>query len=83
MHHQQYYYRKVIDITEEFLGPAAERFVRRQIDFRLGKVPETIGRSDIPKLKETLGVALGLLIKDQKIVDQAMRKFDAITAAPK
>ena len=72
------YYRQVVSVTEEFLGPAAERFVNRQIEFRLGKPPETIGRDDIPKLKETLGVALGLLVKDQQIVNQAMHKFDLI-----
>lgn len=66
-------------MTEEFLGPAAERFVNRQIEFRLGKTPETIGRSDIPTLKEALSVALGILVKDQEIVSQAKRKFDLIT----
>jgi len=72
------YYRQVVSVTEEFLGPAAERFVNRQIEFRLGKPPETIDRNDIPKLKETLGVALGLLVKDQAMVNQAMHKFDLI-----
>jgi hypothetical protein len=73
-----HYYRQVVRVTEEFLGPAAERFVNRQIEFRLGKPPETINKSDIPKLKETLGIALGLLMKDQKIVNEAMHKFDLI-----
>lgn len=78
MSSQHYYYQQVVSVTKEFLGPAAERFVRRQIEFRLGKVPETIDRGDIPELKETLGTALGLLVKDRQIVDQAMRKFDVI-----
>lgn len=72
------YYRQVVRVTEEYLGPAAERFVNRQIEFRLGKTPETIDRSDISKLKETLAVALGILVKDQAIVNQAMHKFDLI-----
>jgi len=75
---KHYYYQQVVHVTEQFLGPAAERFVRRQIEFRLGKPPETIGWGDIPKLKETICVALGILAKDQTIVDQAMRKFDLI-----
>lgn len=76
--HHQHYYRQVVHVTEEYLGPAAERFVKRQIEFRLGKPPETIDRNDIPKLKEALGIALGLLVKDQAIVNQAMQKFDLI-----
>jgi hypothetical protein len=74
----QQYYRRVVRVTEEFLGPAAERFVNRQIEFRLGKTPETINRDDIPKLKEAIVIALGLLVKDQEIVDQARHKFDVI-----
>ncbi len=72
------YYRQVVRATEEYLGPAAERFVNRQIEFRLGKTPETIERSDIPKLKEAIGTALGLLVKDQEIITQAMHKIDLI-----
>lgn len=74
----QDYYRQVVSVTEEFLGPAAERFVNRQIEFHLGKTPETIGRDDIPKLKETLSATLGLLVKDETVVAEAMRKFNLI-----
>lgn len=72
------YYRQVVRATEEFLGPAAERFVNRQIEFRLGKTPETLARSDIPRLKQALVVALGVLVKDKDVVDQATHKFDLI-----
>ena len=72
------YYQQVVRATEEFLGPAAERFVNRQIEFRLGKTTETIDKDDIPRLKETLGIALRVLVKDEAIVDQAMHKFDVI-----
>jgi hypothetical protein len=74
----RHYYQQVVRVTEEFLGPAAERFVNRQIEFRLGKTPETLTQGDLPKLKHTLGVALGVLVKDSAVVDQAMHKFDVI-----
>jgi len=74
----QNYYRQVVGATEEFLGPAAERFINRQIEFHLGKSPETIKRDDIPRLKETLSAALGLLVKDKAVVAEAMHKFDLI-----
>ncbi|HSX16233.1 MAG TPA: hypothetical protein VLF40_05555 [Candidatus Saccharimonadales bacterium] len=74
-----HYYHQVVRVTEDYLGPAAERFVKRQIEFRLGKEPEDIGLEDIPKLKEAIGAALGVLVKDKAIVDEAMQKFDVIT----
>ncbi len=73
------YYKEVVKITEEFLGPAAERFVNRQIEFHLDKQPASITADDIPKLQESLRVALGLLVDDKRIVEKAMRKFDNIT----
>ncbi len=73
------YYHAVVATTEGFLGPAAERFIRRQIEFHIGKAPEKINRQDVEKLRESLRVALGLLVDDKQTVDDAVQKFDAIT----
>ena len=72
------YYQKVIAATEEYLGPAAERFVRRQVEFHLSKKPEDINKADVAKLKESLRVALGLLVDDKAVIEQAKAKFDKI-----
>jgi hypothetical protein len=72
------YYQSVIGATEVFLGPAAKRFVDRQIDFHLSKDPETINRQDVIRLRDSLGVALGLLVDDKRIVDDAVHRFDDI-----
>ncbi|HXH27145.1 MAG TPA: hypothetical protein VNG90_04570 [Candidatus Acidoferrum sp.] len=74
------YYESVVEATEDYLGPAAERFVRRQIDFHLSKPPESIDKKDVLKLRDSLCVALGLLVDDKKMIDEAGRKFDAIVA---
>lgn len=72
------YYTSVVTVTEEFLGPAAERFIRRQIEFHCEKTPESIDKKDVLKLRNSLGVALGLLISDKQIVRDAEMKFDNI-----
>lgn len=61
---------EVIEITEDYLGPAADRFIKRQITFHLGKSPEQLQRSEIPKLTEWVKVSLALLTDDKAMVDK-------------
>jgi hypothetical protein len=72
------YYLQVLKITESYLGPAAERFIRRQAEFHLNKKPEDINKEDVKKMRESVRVALGLLVNDKVIVDEAVHKFDGI-----
>lgn len=72
------YFALVVEITEKYLGPAAERFIRRQIEFHLQKVPEEINYKDITKIKNNVGVALGLLVNDRKMVNQAVNELGSI-----
>ena len=44
------YYEKIVDITRDYLGPAASRFVIRQINTHFHKSPEQLQRTDIPIL---------------------------------
>lgn len=61
-------FEKVVAITEDYLGPAAPRFVTRQISFHLGKTPEELLDSDIPKLAEWTKATLAMLTDDKTIV---------------
>lgn len=72
------YYTQIVTVTEHYLGPAAERFIRRQVEFHLDKEPESISQSDVQKLKANVGVALGLLVNDKTIVDQAVGEISKI-----
>lgn len=72
------YYQQVLGVTEEFLGLAAERFVKREIEFHINKKPEDITASDVIKLKHTTVLALGLLVEDRAVVDKAGKRFDEI-----
>lgn len=73
------YYNEVVKVTKKYLGPAAERFINRQIEFHLSKDPKTIDKEDVSKLKDSLRVALSLLVNDKELVDNAIKDFEAIT----
>lgn len=74
-------YEQVVDVTSEYLGPAAERFVRREVLAHLGKNPEKLTRSDVEKLHEWSRLAIALLTDDEKTVDEYSRNIRAIAKA--
>ena len=68
-------YRQVIAITEEYLGPAAERFTGRLISFHLNKAPQELVAEDLPILIDWAKVTLALLTKDRKLVEEYTMKL--------
>jgi hypothetical protein len=66
---KQNVYKKVVDVTSSYLGPAADRFISRQIETHLNKKPNELTREDIYKLTDCVKVAIALLTGDGKIVD--------------
>ena len=62
-------YNKVVDVTTGYLGPAAEKFITRQIQAHLGKSPDQLTEEDIVKLTDWVKVAIALLTEDGKMVD--------------
>jgi hypothetical protein len=73
------YYQKIVYIAKDILGPAAERFVARQVDFHLGKKPEHLEKEDVSKLAERMRSALELLSADKKSVDDTVAKILQVT----
>jgi hypothetical protein len=61
-------YHSVIQATTEYLGPAAPRFIDRQIQNHLKKEPEELVRADMPVLIDWSKIALALLTDDRKVV---------------
>ena len=70
--------QSVIVITQEYLGPASERFISRLIRFHLNKEPEQLLKKDIPKLTEWVKVSLGLLTDDKTLVDKCEQNLLAL-----
>ena len=75
-------YEEVVSITERYLGPAARRFITRQVAFHLNKSPEMLVRNDIPPLVEWTKATLALLTEDKDMVDGFAREVGQL-AQPK
>lgn len=58
-------YVRAVDISEEYLGPAGERFLRRQIDTHLDIEPETLKHIHMLKLTKWTELAFSLLTNDR------------------
>lgn len=71
-------YSEVLKVTEEYLGPAADRFVKRQITFHLNKKPEDITPGDVAKLTEWMKVSLAMLTEDKTMVDKCTNDLLAL-----
>lgn len=63
-------YNDVVQITQDFLGPAAERFIDRQIKTHVNKEPAELTQADLKQLSEWLKVAIALLTEDETTVKQ-------------
>jgi hypothetical protein len=67
--------KQVIAITEECLGPAAERFIKRLITSHLHKPADQLTNGDLRKLADWIKVSLGMLTEDKKLVDECVKKI--------
>jgi hypothetical protein len=61
-------YAEVVDITYDYLGPAADRFVTRQIRSHLGKAPEHLKKRDLRDLISWIKIAMSLLTDDDQLI---------------
>jgi hypothetical protein len=63
-------YTEVVDVTYDYLGPAADRFVTRQIRSHLGKAPEQLRKRDLRDLISWIKIAMSLLTDDEQLVNK-------------
>lgn len=69
---------KLVRATEPYLGPAAERFMTRQIENHLHKSPQSVTREDVASLVDWLAISIAHLSDDSKLVMQYKRELDHI-----
>jgi hypothetical protein len=67
-------YEQILVITSDYLGPASERFLRRQIEFHLGKDPDELTEIDVPRLAEWIKVSIEVLTESKPLVDEFDRR---------
>jgi hypothetical protein len=72
-------YYEVVNATSEYLGPAADRFVSRQIRHHLQKEPEKLQRKDLKQLIVWIRLAMTMLSDDPKLVSGYIRDLEKLT----
>ena len=69
---------KVVNITRSYLGPAAERFIDRQIENHLHKTPANLTVKDLLKLITWIRLAVSMLTEDAIIVDEYVKQLEKL-----
>jgi hypothetical protein len=63
-------YEEVVSVTYEYLGPAANRFVDRQVRSHLDKNPEQLRKQDLANLIVWFKLSMATLSEDTKMVNK-------------
>ena len=72
------FYEQVVHITYIYLGPAADRFVARQIVNHLDKKPEQLAKRDLPALIDWIRLAMGFLTQDTEMIDKYIARLQTL-----
>ena len=72
-------HERVVRITHIYLGPAADRFIDRQVQNHLHKAPEKLTISDLISLIDWIRVAVALLTDDKEIVEEYVEQLRKLT----
>jgi len=71
-------YQKIVLVTYGYLGPAADRFVARQITNHLGKKPDQLTKRDLPALIDWIRLAMGFLTQDTLMIEEYIDRLQAL-----
>lgn len=71
-------YEQVVETTHTYLGPAADRFIARQVQNHLHKQPEQLSRDDLSKLIDWIQIAVSLLTEDSDIIEDYVSALRAL-----
>lgn len=72
-------YSRAVAISTEFLGPAGERFLQRQISTHLHIKPDELQQKDLLELVDWVRLAVSLLTDDEELVDDFTSKLLQLT----
>ena len=71
----QVLYDKVVRVTHVYLGPAAERFIDRQIQNHLSKDPRDLSIEDLRQLIDWIRIAVSFLTEDSEIIEEDIEQL--------
>lgn len=71
-------YQQVVEATHTYMGPAAERFIDRQIKNHLNKEPSQLTAHDIHELIDWIKIAVSFLTEDSALIEEYIRQLKQI-----
>ncbi|MGZ6004536.1 MAG: hypothetical protein ACXWLH_00100 [Candidatus Saccharimonadales bacterium] len=72
-------YNQLINITQVYLGPAAERFINRQVENHLNKKPKDISPDDLAKLIDWIQISISMLTEDSEIIEEYIGELNKLS----
>jgi len=76
-------YDDVVTITYDYLGPAADRFVVRQIRNHLQKDPGDLRPKDLRELIDWIQLAMRLISDDSSAIDRYVADLESLANTQK
>lgn len=71
-------YQQVVETTHTYLGPAADRFIARQVQNHLHKPPEELTHADLERLIDWIRLAVSFLTEDSQIIEEYVRQLSLL-----
>lgn len=68
-------YAEAVKISRDYLGPAAERFMERQIRSHLNKDPAELQPHDLHKLLDWIRISVSFLSEDADVVEDYVHQL--------
>lgn len=76
-------YQQVVDVTHVYFGPAADRFIARQVENHLHKPPEKLTKKDLIGLIDWIKVVVSLLNPDEELIEEYLKALRNLANEPK
>jgi hypothetical protein len=72
-------YEQVVKVTNVYLGPAAERFIDRQVENHLHIEPTKLTKKDLEKMIDWIRVVVSLLTGEREIIEEYISELRKLT----
>ena len=82
MPEQKSLYQQVVDVTHIYFGPAADRFIARQVENHLHKPPEKLTKQDLIGLIDWIKVVVSLLNPDEEMIEEYLKALRKLAEEP-
>jgi hypothetical protein len=69
---------QVFEVSEDYLGPATERFINRQIETHLKKQPDKLTSRDLDKLIDWIKLSFAMLTNNADIVNEYAKRLSFV-----